>query len=101
MRAVFILLGVSLIRRFHWIIYVFGALLVYSGIRLFSEAGSEVHPEKNPVLRLFRRWVPVTQDYHAGKFFVRRPARFPPLLLFVFLLAEPQNLLSALNSFPP
>src|SRR5207237_9679742 len=66
MRAVFILLGISLIRRFHWIVYAFGALLVYSGIRLFSEEGSEVHPEKNPVLRLFRRWIPVTQDYHAG-----------------------------------
>ncbi|HEV2731257.1 MAG TPA: TerC family protein, partial [Terriglobales bacterium] len=70
MRAVFILLGVGLIRRFHWIVYLFGVLLVYSGIRLLSEESSEVHPEKNPVLRLFRRWVPVTQDYHAGKFFV-------------------------------
>ena len=100
MRAVFILLGVSLIRRFHWIIYVFGALLVYSGIRLFSEAGSEVHPEKNPVLRLFRRWVPVTQDYHAGKFFVRQPALFATPLLVVLLVVETTDLLFAVDSIP-
>jgi len=100
MRAVFILLGVSLIRRFHWIIYVFGALLVYSGIRLFSEAGSEVHPEKNPVLRLFRRWVPVTPDYHAGKFFVRQPALFATPLLVVLLVVETTDLLFAVDSIP-
>jgi tellurite resistance protein TerC len=100
MRAVFILLGVSLIRRFHWIVYVFGALLVYSGIRLFSEEGSEVHPEKNPVLRLFRRWVPVTQDYHAGKFFVRQPALFATPLLVVLLVVETTDLLFAVDSIP-
>jgi len=100
MRAVFILLGVSLIRRFHWIIYVFGALLVYSGIRLFSEAGSEVHPEKNPVLRLFRRWVPVTPDYHSGKFFVRQPALFATPLLVVLLVVETTDLLFAVDSIP-
>ena len=93
-------MGVSLIRRFHWIIYVFGALLVYSGIRLFSEAGSEVHPEKNPVLRLFRRWVPVTPDYHAGKFFVRQPALFATPLLVVLLVVETTDLLFAVDSIP-
>ncbi len=100
MRAVFILLGVSLISRFHWIVYAFGALLVYSGIRLFSEEGSEVHPERNPVLRLFRRWVPVTQDYHAGKFFVRQPALFATPLLVVLLVVETTDLLFAVDSIP-
>src|SRR5437016_4448744 len=57
MRGVFILAGVSLINRFHWIIYFFGALLVYSGVKLFSQEEAEIHPEKNPVLKLFRRWM--------------------------------------------
>jgi tellurite resistance protein TerC len=100
MRAVFILLGVSLIRRFHWIVYAFGALLVYSGIRLFGEEGSEVHPEKNPILRLFRHWFPVTQDYHTGKFFVRQPARFATPLLVVLLVVETTDLLFAVDSIP-
>src|SRR5437667_11227486 len=100
MRAVFILLGVILIRRFHWIIYVFGALLVYSGIRLVSEAGSEVHPEKNPVLRLCRRWVPVTPDYHAGTFFVRHPALFATPVLLGLLVVETTDLLFAVDSIP-
>jgi tellurite resistance protein TerC len=100
MRAVFILLGVGLIQRFHWIVYVFGALLVYSGIRLLSEESSEVHPEKNPILRLFRRWVPVTQDYHAGKFFVRQPALFATPLLVVLLVVETTDLLFAVDSIP-
>jgi tellurite resistance protein TerC len=100
MRAVFILLGVSLIRRFHWIVYAFGALLVYSGIRLFGEQGSEVHPEKNPILRLFRRWIPVTQDYHTGKFFVRQPALFATPLLVVLLVVETTDLLFAVDSIP-
>jgi tellurite resistance protein TerC len=98
MRAVFILLGVGLIRRFHWIVYVFGALLVYSGIRLLSEESSEVHPEKNPVLRLFRRLVPVTQDYHAGK--LRQPALFATPLLVVLLVVETTDLLFAVDSIP-
>jgi tellurite resistance protein TerC len=100
MRAVFILLGVGLIRRFHWIVYLFGALLVYSGIRLLSEESSEVHPEKNPVLRLFRRWVPVTQEYHAGKFFVRQPTLFATPLLVVLLVVETTDLLFAVDSIP-
>src|SRR5882724_5032704 len=73
MRAVFILAGVGLIRQFHWIVYVFGAFLVYSGIKLFRQGEAEIHPERNPVLRLFRRLVPVTNDYEGDKFFVRHP----------------------------
>jgi TerC family integral membrane protein len=77
MRAIFIAAGVGLIQRFHWIVYVFGAFLVYSGIKLFRQGEAEIHPEKNPVLRLFRRWVPVTKDYEGDKFFVRRSAGRP------------------------
>src|SRR6201981_4062043 len=62
-RGFFILAGVGLIRRFHWIIYIFGTLLVWSGIKLLRQGDTEIDPERNPVLRLFRRWMPVTDDY--------------------------------------
>ena len=76
MRGVFIVAGVGLIRRFHWIIYAFGALLIYSGIKLFGQKDTKIQPDKNPALRLLRRFIPVTEDYEAGKFFVRRPALY-------------------------
>jgi tellurite resistance protein TerC len=100
MRAIFIVAGVGLIRRFHWIVYLFGALLVYSGIKLFGQEGAEIHPEKNPVLRLFRRWVPVTKDYEDDKFFVRRPGLFATPLLVVLLVVETTDVLFAVDSIP-
>ena len=100
MRSVFIVAGVGLIRRFHWIIYVFGAFLVYSGIKLFRQGEAEIHPEKNPVLRLFRRWVPVTNDYEGDKFFVRRPGLYATPLVVVLLIVETTDLLFAVDSIP-
>jgi len=100
MRGVFILAGVGLIRRFHWIIYLFGAVLVYSGIRLFREGEEEIHPEKNPILRLFRRWMPVTKDYVNGKFFVRTPELCATPLLVVLLVVETTDVLFAVDSIP-
>jgi len=100
MRGVFILAGVGLIRRFHWIIYLFGAVLVYSGIRLFREGEEEIHPEKNPILRLFRRWMPVTKDYVNGKFFVRTPELCATPLLVVLLVVETSDVLFAVDSIP-
>ena len=100
MRAIFIAAGVGLIQRFHWIIYVFGAFLVYSGIKLFRQGEAEIHPEKNPVLRLFRRWVPVTKDYEGDKFFVRRTGLFATPLLVVLVVVETTDLLFAVDSIP-
>ena len=100
MRAVFIVAGVGLIQRFHWIIYVFGAFLVYSGIKLFRQENAEIHPEKNPVLRLFRKWVPVTKDYEGNKFFVRRRGLYATPLLVVLLVVETTDLLFAVDSIP-
>ncbi|HVO79597.1 MAG TPA: TerC family protein [Terriglobales bacterium] len=100
MRGVFILLGVGLIRRFDWITYAFGALLVYSGIKLFRQEEMEIHPEKNPVLRVFRRWMPVTENYEGGKFFVRRPGLYATPLLIVLLVVETTDLLFAVDSIP-
>ena len=100
MRGVFILAGVGLIRHFHWVIYIFGALLVYSGIKLFSQESTEIHPEKNPVLRVFRRWVPVTEDYDGDRFFVRRAGLYATPMLVVLLVVETTDLLFAVDSIP-
>ena len=100
MRLVFILAGVGLIRQFHWIIYVFGALLVYSGIKLFRQENAEIHPEKNPLLRLFRRWIPVTTEYEGDKFFVRRPGLYATPLFIVLLVVETTDVLFAVDSIP-
>ena len=100
MRAAFILVGVTLIQRFHWIIYGFGALLVYSGIQLLREEEKEIQPEKNPVLRLLRRWIPVTDQYEEGKFFVRRPQLYATPLLVVLIVIETTDLIFATDSIP-
>ena len=100
MRAIFIAAGVSLIQKFHWIIYAFGAFLVYSGIKLFFQEEAEIHPEKNPVLRLFRRWVPVTKDYVGNKFFVRSAGLYATPLFVVLLVVETTDLLFAVDSIP-
>jgi len=100
MRAIFIVLGIGLIRRFHWITYIFGAFLVYSGIKLFRQHGAGIEPENNPVLRLFRRWVPVTEDYEGDKFVVRRTGLYATPLLAVLLVVETTDLLFATDSIP-
>jgi tellurite resistance protein TerC len=100
MRAVFIVAGVKLIQEFHWITYGFGAFLVYSGIRLAGQENAEIHPEKNLALRLFRRWVPVTDDFAGDKFFVRRPGLYATPLLVVLLVIETADLLLAVDSIP-
>ena len=100
MRAAFIFAGVGLIHRFHWIIYLFGLLLVYSGVRLLFQRGAEVHPEKNPLLRLFRRYIPVTEDLEGGRFFVRRDRLYATPLLLVLLVVETTDLIFAVDSIP-
>jgi tellurite resistance protein TerC len=107
MRGAMIGAGAYLIERFHWIMYVFGAFLAYTGVRLATREGHEVHPEKNPVLRLVRRAMPVTNEYHGQRFFVRlAPAGRGPVtraatpLMVVLVLVESTDLLFALDSIP-
>jgi tellurite resistance protein TerC len=99
MRGIFILVGIRLISAFHWIIYAFGAFLVYSGIKLWSEQHT-IEPEKNPVLHLFRRWMPVTASYEGDKFFVRNERTFATPLLIVLLMIETTDVLFATDSIP-
>ena len=91
-RAAFIAAGVTLIRQFHWVIYVFGVFLVYSGVKLFFQKGHEIHPEQNPILRLlrrFRRLFPITKRYLGGRFLFRRRGAWvgTPLLVGLPALA--------------
>jgi tellurite resistance protein TerC len=101
MRAAFIAAGVTLINRFHWIVYVFGAFLIYTGFRLLREHGAEVHPENNPLLKLFRRFFPVTTEHGQSRFFVRTAAGWAatPLAL-VLLVIETTDVLFATDSIP-
>ena len=100
MRAVFIVVGIGLIRAFHWVTYLFGAFLVYSGIRLFGEKASAVEPGKNPVLRLFRKLMPITEDYEGDRFFVERGGLYATPLLLVLVVVETTDLLFATDSIP-
>ena len=102
MRGVFIVAGVGLISRFSWITYVFGAVLVYSGLKLLRQGEKEIHPEKSLVLRAFRRVVPVTNDFVGGQFFTRRERGklYATPLLLVLLVVETSDLLFAVDSIP-
>jgi tellurite resistance protein TerC len=100
MRGVFIVLGIGLIRRFHWIIFVFGAFLVYSGIRLLGKKETGIDPEKNPLVRLFRHLITVTDDFQGDKFVVRRPKLYATPLLVVLVVVEVTDLLFATDSIP-
>jgi tellurite resistance protein TerC len=100
MRAAFIFAGVGLIRRFHWVIYVFGLFLIYTGIRLLFQREAKVDPDNNPVLRLFRRIFPVVEDNPQAHFFVRRDRLYATPLLLVLLLIETTDLIFAVDSIP-
>ena len=99
-RGAFILAGVGLIQRFHWLIYVFGALLVYSGIKLLRQSDEDINPEKNPLLRLFRQWMPVTDDYVGERFWVRQPGLYATPLVVVLLVVETTDIVFAVDSIP-
>ena len=91
----------TLLNRFHWFIYVFGAILIYSGVKLLGQKDKEIRPEANPVLRGFRKLFPVTNDYKGGRFFVRRGAvRYATPLAVVLLLVETTDVLFATDSIP-
>lgn len=104
LRGIFIGAGVGLIARFHWVLYVFGALLIYSGIRIGVSGDRKVDPEKNPVVNLIRRLIPVTPEYHSGKFFVRlaenKARLYATPLLIVLIVLETTDILFAVDSIP-
>jgi tellurite resistance protein TerC len=101
MRGIFIALGAALLHRFHWIIYLFGAFLVLTGIKMLLKEETEVHPENNPVIKLLRRMMPITDRYKGQRFFVTHHGQFfaTPLLV-VLLTVESTDLIFAVDSVP-
>jgi tellurite resistance protein TerC len=101
MRGVFIVAGVAVLERFEWLVYALGGLLIVTGIRMATHQGQDIHPERNPVLRIFRRYFPVTEGYEGNRFFVRRAARTLATPLFVVLLVvETTDVAFAIDSVP-
>ena len=101
MRAIFIAAGVTLIERFHWAIYVFGGILVITGVKMWFSHDEKPDPEKNPALRLFRRFVPVTNELNGEHFFVKKNGRrYATPLLVVLFLVETTDLIFAVDSIP-
>ncbi len=101
MRAIFIVLGAALLQRFHWVIYIFGTFLVFTGIRLLVQRASEVHPERNPLFRLFRRFVPSVDHYRGGHFTVIEAGkRYATPLLLVLVAIEATDIVFAVDSIP-
>lgn len=102
MRAIFIFAGISLINSVHWIIYVFGAFLVYTGIKLaLPKKADGLEPEKNPAVRLARKFIPVTPHFHGGHFFVRvQGKRHATPMFLVLLIVETTDVMFALDSIP-
>lgn len=101
MRVIFILAGIELIHKFHWLIYVFGGFLVFTGIRMVSSGDQNLHPEQNPLMKLARRIFPVTEKFEEDKFFIRRSGKLwaTPLFLVVVLI-EGTDLIFAVDSIP-
>jgi tellurite resistance protein TerC len=101
MRITLILVGAALIKEFHWVIYLFGALLVVSGIRMATQKEGHMEPDKNPLVRFFKHFMPVTSEYHNGHFFTRiKGALYATPLFLVLLVVESTDLVFALDSIP-
>lgn len=101
LRAAFILAGSALIQTFHWVIYVFGGFLIFTGVKLFLDRGSELHPEQNPVFRLFRRFVRSVDGYRGARFFVtENGVRCATPLLLVMVCIEATDVVFAMDSIP-
>lgn len=101
MRAVFILIGIGLIERFHWMVYIFGGLLVFTGIKMAFGKGEKIEPEKNLLVRLVRRFVPLTARVRDDRFFIREKGVMSATPLFLTLLVvESSDVIFAVDSIP-
>ena len=105
MRAMFILLGAFLLREFHWVLFVFGGFLLFTGIKMLRGSEIEVHPERNPIVKLFQRFIPATNEYRGAKFLIRTTVAqrlrwvATPLLL-VLVVIEATDVVFAVDSIP-
>lgn len=101
MRGIFIFGGIALIARFHWIVYIFGGFLIFTGIRMFSHSELQIEPEKNPVVKFFRKYFPVSETMHEEKFFIRKNSKsYATPLFLVLIIIETSDLIFAVDSIP-
>ena len=101
MRGALIAVGAPLLEQFHWIIYLFGAFLIFTGIRMVRHQEEEIHPDQNPVVKFFRKLMPVTENFEKDKFFIRRAGKLLATPLFLILLiVESTDLVFAVDSIP-
>jgi tellurite resistance protein TerC len=101
MRAIFIATGAALLENFHWMIYVFGAFLIVTGIKMLLQGDEKLEPDKNPVVRLFQRWVPIVNEYQGQRFFIRREGKIhATLLMLVLVVVETTDVIFAVDSIP-
>ena len=101
MRGILIVVGAALLEQFHWIIYIFGAFLIFTGIRMAWNHDENVQPDKNPVVKFFRKIMPVTENFEDDKFFVRRAGKlFATPLFLILLIVESTDLIFAVDSIP-
>jgi len=101
MRVVFIFAGVALIEKFHFAIYIFGALLIYTGYKMFYHNNAKIEPDKNPLIRFFKKFMPVTPQLHEDNFIVKlNGKRYATPLFLVLLLIESSDLIFAVDSIP-
>ena len=99
-RGLFIGLGTALVARFAWLLLIFGGFLVYTGIKILLEKETEVHPERNPVLKLFQRFVPLSNRYHGRHFFIRDGGLKATPLMLVLVVVEATDVVFAVDSIP-
>jgi tellurite resistance protein TerC len=101
MRVIFIFAGVALLEKFHWTIYIFGAILIFTGIKMLFDRDKKMEPEKNPVIKLFRKFIPTTNELHGDKFFIKQNQKSVATPLFVALIMiEVTDLIFAVDSIP-
>ena len=101
MRVIFIFAGIALIEKFHFTIYLFGALLIYTGYKMFYHTNATIEPDKNPLIRVFKKFMPVTPHLHEDSFFVKlNGKRFATPLFLVLILIETTDLIFAVDSIP-
>ena len=100
-RAIFIFAGAALLEEFHWMIYVFGGFLLFTGVRMFFHDDEEIHPERNPVLKGLRKVFPIAKDYDRSKFFtIENGKRLTTPLLAVLVVVETTDIIFAVDSIP-
>lgn len=101
MRVIFIFSGVALLEKFHWTIYIFGSILIYTGIKMLTQSDKKIEPEKNPVIKIFKKLVLTTNELHEDKFFIKQDNRLTATPLFVVLIMiEITDLIFAVDSIP-